>query len=148
MKGKLIRQFICDEVERQGWKRGTPEFWLRVGAMLAAWNYAIEVEILTAWQVLQFGRMVEPEVNREGWRTCGVQVGGRICPDWQEVPRLMEQWAEGQGGLTPDESYVEFENIHPFRDGNGRTGKIIHNWRLGTLAEPVLVKDYFGGGLP
>lgn len=36
----------------------------------------------------------------------------------------------------------------PFADGNGRTGKILHNWLLGTLNDPVLVTDYFGGGNP
>lgn len=50
--------------------------------------------------------------------------------------------------LSPDEFYVEFEKIHPFVDGNGRTGKILHNWLLGTLGDPVLIKDYFGGGNP
>lgn len=39
-------------------------------------------------------------------------------------------------------------SIHPFYDGNGRTGKILHNWLLGTLDDPVLVYDYFGGGNP
>jgi hypothetical protein len=49
---------------------------------------------------------------------------------------------------TVDEWYLGFEWIHPFRDGNGRTGKILHNWLNGTLDEPVLVQDYFGGGNP
>lgn len=146
-----IREFVQDEVERQGWKRGTPEFWLRVGAMLAAWNYAECLDsgpLALAHAVERLGKMVEPEVNRQGWRTCNVRVGMHICPDWQDVPRLMHAWAEGQGRLTPDEAYLEFEGIHPFRDGNGRVGKIIHNWRLGTLNEPVLIRDYFGGGNP
>lgn len=49
---------------------------------------------------------------------------------------------------TADDWYLAYEAIHPFGDGNGRTGKILHNWLLGTLAEPVLVADYFGGGNP
>jgi hypothetical protein len=49
---------------------------------------------------------------------------------------------------TVDDWYLAFESVHPFSDGNGRTGKIFHNWLLGTLDEPVLVEDYFGGGNP
>jgi Fic family protein len=92
--------------------------------------------------------MIEPEVNHRGWRTCGVRIGDRICPDWQELPRLMLEWEHGIENLTPDEAYLEFEKIHPFVDGNGRTGKIIHNWMLKSLDKPVLIKDYFGWGNP
>lgn len=49
---------------------------------------------------------------------------------------------------TVDDWYVAYEWIHPFRDGNGRSGKILHNWIGGTLDDPVLVPDYFGGGNP
>ena len=49
---------------------------------------------------------------------------------------------------TADDWYLAYEAIHPFGDGNGRTGKILHNWLLGTLDEPVLVEDYFGGNNP
>jgi len=144
-----IRKFIMDEVVRQGWKLGSSDFWFRVGAMMAAWNHAITFQgPLDTETVKLWGRMVEPETNREGWRTCGVRVGARACPDWQDVPRLMEEWEGDQEAMEPDKAYVTFETIHPFEDGNGRTGKIIHNWRLGTMREPVLVADYFGGGLP
>ncbi len=49
---------------------------------------------------------------------------------------------------TADDWYLAFEAIHPFTDGNGRTGKILHNWLLRTLDQPELVADYFGGGNP
>jgi hypothetical protein len=143
-----IRAFIMDEVERQGFKRGSSDFWFRVGAMMAAWNHALTGPPLTAETVQLWGMMVEPEENRNGFRDCGVYVGGRECPNWTEVPRLMAAWEEGLARLTPDEAYLEFEGIHPFRDGNGRTGKIIHNTLMETLRHPVLVKDYFGGGNP
>ena len=49
---------------------------------------------------------------------------------------------------TADDAYLEFQRIHPFVDGNGRVGKILHNWLNDTLHDPILVKDYFGGGNP
>jgi len=49
---------------------------------------------------------------------------------------------------TADDWYLAYEAIHPFADGNGRTGKILHNWLLRTLDQPELVADYFGGGNP
>lgn len=50
--------------------------------------------------------------------------------------------------VTVDDWYLAYEWVHPWPDGNGRTGKILHNWLGGTLDEPVLVPDYFGGGNP
>jgi hypothetical protein len=53
-----------------------------------------------------------------------------------------------ESAVTADDWYLLYEAVHPFGDGNGRSGKVLHNWLLGTLAEPVLVRDYFGGGNP
>jgi hypothetical protein len=72
---------------------------------------------------------------------------GKQLPDVLTV----EGVAEGQFDElvdTVDEWYLAFEWIHPFRDGNGRTGKVLHNWLNGTLDDPVLVSDYFGAGNP
>jgi fido (protein-threonine AMPylation protein) len=47
--------------------------------------------------------------------------------------------------MTALEAYKEFEFIHPFEDGNGRTGKIILNWINGTLLDPIFPpNDIFG----
>jgi len=42
-------------------------------------------------------------------------------------------------------AYYVFELIHPFSDGNGRTGKIILNYLYHTLDDPVFPPDFFGG---
>lgn len=150
-----IRAFIMNEVERQGFQRHSNDWAFRVGAMMAAWNHAMTFDLLSlSPRIVEiWGMMVEPELNRFGFRNCGVMVGGRRCPDWQEVPKLMVEWCRTWGGIGPvpavaDEAYYQFELIHPFADGNGRTGKIIHNWLLERLNDPVLVKDFFGGGVP
>jgi fido (protein-threonine AMPylation protein) len=57
----------------------------------------------------------------------------------------MKKWEENLPNMTPEQAYYEFEIIHPFRDGNGRTGKIIYNWLMGTLRAPVFPPDMFGG---
>jgi hypothetical protein len=67
------------------------------------------------------------------------------------IVRLEDGWWDPAGpeGLeSADEWYAAFEFLHPFRDGNGRTGKILFNWLTGTLENPVLMLDYFGQGTP
>jgi fido (protein-threonine AMPylation protein) len=47
-----------------------------------------------------------------------------------------------------DQFYYEYENIHPFRDGNGRTGKILYNYLLGTLDNPKMPPNFWGSSNP
>lgn len=135
--------------------------------MLMAWanamaKYDTGKKKPTILDVIELGKLVEPVINRDGERLVQVRVGTRMCPPPEQVPGLItDLWkqidtvkpetgltAPGTGHWTADDFYVEFEKIHPFTDGNGRVGKILHNWLMGTLHDPVLVADYFRGGNP
>jgi len=72
--------------------------------------------------------------------------GNRNLPDILHIEAFEEQAQELIE--TVDDWYLAYEWIHPFRDGNGRSGKVLHNWLGGTLDDPELVLDYFGGGNP
>lgn len=63
--------------------------------------------------------------ERGQYRTVGVRVGNRVCPIAQRVPDLMDEWLRDSLNMTPLEAHIEFERIHPFVDGNGRTGRML-----------------------
>ncbi|MCK2237067.1 MULTISPECIES: Fic family protein [unclassified Crossiella] len=81
--------------------------------------------------------------------------GGMTPPAWPLVPVLMQQWvdavclagrgigANGQADLPLTEELArlhnEFERVHPFLDGNGRTGRLVLNLVLVRLGYPPVV---------
>ena len=113
-------------------------FWQKVGPlkvsyMINAYLLLASHSHLTAERIMRLGYEVEPHLNpavkfRE--TSVIVSVHMKLAPDWQEVPRLITQLLgfEDESILTPTEFFKEFQEIHPFRDGNGRVGALLYNW--------------------
>jgi Fic family protein len=92
--------------------------------------------------ILELHRMVAGTVMDQGeagrYRTIRVRVGPYTPPPPEEVSGLMFEWLDWwnqrAGELSPVLSsailHYRFEAIHPFADGNGRTGRAIALWEL------------------
>jgi len=87
-------------------------------------------------RILAQGVMDQGEAGR--YRTIAVRVGRHLPPKPQEVSGLMfellEWWNKRSIELSPILSsaivHYRFEHIHPFADGNGRTGRALALWEL------------------
>ena len=92
--------------------------------------------------VLELHRILAGEVMDQGeagrYRTMGVRVGDYLPPPAEAVSGLMfellEWWNTAATQLSPVLSsailHHRFESIHPFADGNGRTGRALSLWEL------------------
>lgn len=75
--------------------------------------------------------------------------GGMKPPEWTEVPVLVGDWiADAHSLCEADEStivealavlHARFEQVHPFLDGNGRTGRLLLNLLLVRLGYPPAI---------
>ena len=73
---------------------------------------------------------------------------GMKPPSWVEVPAAMTDWVVRACGLEPlkidlpeeiARLHCKFEQIHPFIDGNGRTGRLVLNLLLVRLGYPPAI---------
>ena len=91
--------------------------------------------------VIELHDLVKPFHEQRGdWRKQQVYIRGAAHtppPAW-EVPRYMDEWVRyvNGGGASGDLieragiAHAGFEVVHPFLDGNGRTGRLLLNWML------------------
>lgn len=72
------------------------------------------------------------------FRKIPVWIGGREGLGWRSIQRAMENWIgdvetslniPGKDGKHIKIDHIEYEKIHPFVDGNGRTGRMFYNWQ-------------------
>jgi Fic family protein len=99
-------------------------------------------EMITHAKMLKLHRIMADKVMDQGtageYRTIRVKVGDYIAPAPARVQPLMsellEWWNKSSAKISPIMSsaivHHQFETIHPFADGNGRTGRMLSLWEV------------------
>ena len=116
--------------------KSTEEALLMVKEHLAAKKTIRHEDLFKLHRILAGEVMDQGEAGR--YRSIAVRVGNYLPPTPNEVSGLMfellDWWNKRSTGLSPVLSsailHYRFEAIHPFADGNGRTGRALALWEL------------------
>jgi len=113
--------------------------------------YRNQTRYATWGDILMTHKLLFPELGDDAGRlrTINVMVGGHIKPFHEQLPGLYEEFCKKIH--TIDKTYenigllhAEFENIHPFVDGNGRVGRLIIPFLCKLYGlEPISSAEYF-----
>lgn len=115
---------------------------------LYAWNYLISQNKLTVSVVLKTHKILmlhhKLKPDEKGYfRKVGVRIGQRYGKPWYALRDLMENWCKNIENSNTEEQikkdHISYEEIHPFVDGNGRTGRMFMNWQRVKAGLPILV---------
>lgn len=101
-----------------------------------AWEYLMAQKVLDVHAVLKTHKILmlhqELQPDEKGYfRKVPVYVGRRECMPWALIPQAIENWCNlaAADGMDPRHLHVMYEKVHPFVDGNGRTGRMFMNWQ-------------------
>ena len=112
-----------------------------------AWGFLIsqdkldDIIIKRTHFMLMKGKLKGREIGY--YRQRLVHVGGNWNKPWREIPDLMDSWIQSANVATTEKEiktdHIWYEHIHPFVDGNGRTGRMFMNWQRMKEDLPVLI---------
>src|SRR3990167_7533279 len=123
-----------------------------------AWKFLIKQKELTVGAVLKTHKILmllqNLYPNEKGYfRTLHVLIGGREGLEHKKIPHAVGQWVLNVNDVVKNgqkenpiflqritqSHHVSYEEIHPFVDGNGRTGRIFLNWERLRVGLPILI---------
>ena len=124
---------------------------------LKAWNYLKDKSFLTPEVILGAHNFLMKNLRPDiagFWRNCNVWIGGhkkkfistQLIED--EVKQLFDAINLSISTLpsnatkeykeeTCKQHHIQYEDVHPHQDGNGRTGRLIYLWERMQLGLPI-----------
>jgi len=102
---------------------------------------------VTLTDIVTFVAIYQPNARLRDRIGLDVWVGNhkppRGCPEIREQLIQLLDEASGVSYKTPFQLHVEYETLHPFTDGNGRSGRALWAWQMQDLSLGFLHRFYY-----
>lgn len=91
----------------------------------------LELDIVVAEDLEQFVSVFEPRAKLRIEDNCNVTVGNNMPPtSGMNILYALNEILLKINRLNAWETHVEYELLHPFTDGNGRSGRMLWLWQM------------------
>jgi fido (protein-threonine AMPylation protein) len=91
----------------------------------------IDLAVVTAVDLKRFVAVYQPNARIRNRIGMNVRVGSYAPkPGSEMIPILLEELLDDIEEKTPYQAHVEYELLHPFTDGNGRSGRALWAWHM------------------
>ena len=100
---------------------------------LAEFARFMELDKVTVQELEQFVSIYEPSARLRRERGMNVRIGGHYPPVGgpKIEQKLTNLLLDIEAGLGAYEAHLRYESLHPFSDGNGRSGRMLWARQMG-----------------
>ena len=94
-------------------------------------NTFISLSIVTIQSLINFVAVYQPTAKLRDKPGLNVRVANYIPPPGgQQIVYKLQELLDNLGNMTPYSAHVAYEKLHPFTDGNGRSGRALWAWHM------------------
>lgn len=94
-------------------------------------NRFISRPVVTIQHLIDFVAVYQPNAKLRDRDGLNVRVGRHIPPSGgQAISYKLQSLLDDIDDMTPYEAHICYESLHPFTDGNGRSGRALWAWHM------------------